>query len=83
MPPVCSPCWYRLSLSPSLRHGDRRQEDHQPQHANAYKVWLQGIDQQPEGKPAYASYIVPRSPRRSTTQVGVSVSCAALQQTRA
>ena len=44
--------------------------------ANAYKVWLQGIDQQPAGKPAYASYIGAKLAQTfDNTGWGVGVVC--------
>jgi hypothetical protein len=57
----------------------RRPEDHQPHHhrhyrggtASAYKTWLQGIDPQTAGKPAYASYIGAKVAQHFDWGVGV------------
>jgi hypothetical protein len=43
--------------------------------ASAYKTWLQGIDPQTKGKPAYASYIGVKVAQQLETGWGVGVVC--------
>ena len=50
---------------------------------STYRTWLQGIDPQTAGKPAYTSYIGAKVAQHFETGWGVAVSCAASQQTRA